>query len=151
MRRTATPPKRAKQDKPALEPEDFRVHLIEKAEEIAPRDVAEVLERAAEVRAKASRPAVDRRLRRRLEVALELLRDHVTDECPQIPLHTVAVLAVAVLYFLNPLDAIPDDLGRIGTVDDALVLELAFEAARAGIQRYCDFKDHSTEGLFRIE
>jgi len=149
MRRAAPRPKRHKSEKPGLKPADFRAYLIEKAAEIAPRDVAGVLERAGEVRAKVERLGVQEGLRRRLDVALHLLRDHVTDECPQIPLYTVAVLAVAVLYFLSPIDAIPDELPRIGTIDDALVLELAFDIARAGIQRYCDFKDVAAAGLFR--
>ncbi len=149
--RTRRSPKRAKPQKAALQPDDFRAYLIEKASEIAPRDVSSVLERASEVRAKATRLGIPQRLRRQLGLALELLRDHVTDECPQIPLYAVALLAVAVLYFLSPLDAIPDELPRVGTLDDALVFELAFDLGRAGIQRYCDFKDISTAGLFRIE
>src|SRR5262245_5545886 len=112
---------------PGLEPNDFRAYLAEKAAEIAPRDVAGVLERAGEVRAKAASLEVQTRLRRQLDLGLKLLRDHVTDRCPQIPLQTVAVLAVAVLYFLSPLDAIPDELPRVGTMDDALVLQLAFD------------------------
>jgi uncharacterized membrane protein YkvA (DUF1232 family) len=86
-------------------------------------------------------------LRRQVEVALELLTDHDAGACPQIPYHTVALLGVATLYMLEPNDVIPDCLD-IGTSDDALMLELAFEMGAAGIERYCTWKDINIEGLF---
>ena len=52
------------------------------------------------------------------------------------------------LYLLDPNDVIPDCLPDIGTSDDALVLELAFEMGAAGIERYCTWKDIAMKGLF---
>ena len=118
----------------------------EKADLIASADIESLLtldERAREKAANDS--ATHPRLRWQLELALQLLTDHAHNQCPQIPYHTVSLLAVAVLYYLNEMDAIPDWLPGVGTVDDALVFELAFELGAAGIERYCIWKGLTTE------
>jgi uncharacterized membrane protein YkvA (DUF1232 family) len=84
---------------------------------------------------------------RQIDLALQILTDHAAGRCPQIPFYTIAVLTVALLYFSDPLDAIPDWIPDIGKTDDALVLELAFTIARPGVVRYCDWKGISTTGL----
>jgi len=84
---------------------------------------------------------------RQIELALQILSDHAGGRCPQIPFYTIAVLTVALLYFGDPMDAIPDWIPDIGKTDDALVLELAFAIARPGIERYCQWKGISIGGL----
>jgi uncharacterized membrane protein YkvA (DUF1232 family) len=79
-------------------------------------------------------------LARRARIALHLLTDHVKNACPQIPYQTVSVLAAALLYYLEPLDVIPDFIPRAGTADDNLVLDIAWRVAAAGLQRYVDWK-----------
>jgi uncharacterized membrane protein YkvA (DUF1232 family) len=59
----------------------------------------------------------------------------------------VCLLAVAVLYFVDPLDVIPDWIPVVGATDDALVFELAFVLARPGVERYCTWKGISTDGI----
>ena len=76
-----------------------------------------------------------------------MLQDHAAGLSPQIPYYTVCLLAVAVLYFVDPLDVIPDWIPGVGTADDALVYELAFALARRGVERYCTWKGISTDGI----
>jgi uncharacterized membrane protein YkvA (DUF1232 family) len=78
---------------------------------------------------------------------MRLVLDHAEGECPQIPYYTVSLLAVALLYLLDPLDVIPDWIEGAGSADDAVIFELAFELGRPGIERYCTWKGISTDGL----
>lgn len=148
MAHTTHRARRVARSKPLLVSADFTSYLREKAEQFAPGDLQPLVAQADAVRVRAEDyRAAHPRLVRHNELALRLLQDHATGQCPQIPYYTVCLLAVAVLYFVDPLDVIPDWIPVVGTADDALVFELAFALARPGIERYCTWKGISTEGL----
>jgi uncharacterized membrane protein YkvA (DUF1232 family) len=121
---------------------DFRRHLAAKSGEIAPSDVVALLAQASQLRAKAKRDGRDHPLlATHVETALGLLEDHAAARCPQIPYHTVAVLAAALFYYVDPVDVVPDFLPKVGTSDDGLMLEMAFRLAAPGIERYRAWRD----------
>jgi uncharacterized membrane protein YkvA (DUF1232 family) len=131
-----------------LQPGDFQRYLQEKAMLIAPGDVEPLVAQRDQVVAKIERDCGDHDLlRRQLHLAIDLLRDHATERIPQIPYHTIGVLTAAVLYFMNPVDVIPDFIAGVGTSDDALLLEMAFEMTWPGIERYCISKGKPLDGL----
>jgi uncharacterized membrane protein YkvA (DUF1232 family) len=133
---------------PLLQSKDFTAYLNEKCAQLATGDLEEVLRQADAIRARAAEEAPKRpRMHRQVEFALTLVEEHEAGRAPQIPLYTISMMGVALLYFADPLDVIPDWIPGIGRSDDALVFELAFGLARAGIERYCDWKSLSTEGL----
>jgi uncharacterized membrane protein YkvA (DUF1232 family) len=127
---------------------DFTSYLREKADQLAPADLQPVLAQADAMHRRAEEVrSVHPRLQRQVELALRLIQDHAAGRCPQIPYHTVCLLAVSLLYFIDPLDVIPDWIPGVGSADDALVFELAFHLGRAGIERYCTWKDLPTDGV----
>jgi len=133
---------------PLLQSRDFTNYLREKSAEIAPGDLETLVEQLPIAVERGRVELTERpRLLRQMELAAHVLDDHVNELCPQIPYHTVSLLAVAMLYYIDPLDVIPDWLPGVGRSDDALVFELAFELGRAGIERYCAFKSIPTDGL----
>ena len=142
MPKTAKPaPPRNRRALPALTERDFRTHLLQQAARIAPDDVASLVKREREALKKSEHDWRGRqRPQRQLELALELLKDHVDNRSPQIPYYTVALLASALLYFLDPFDVIPDWVRGAGSSDDALMLELACSLGASGIERYCTWK-----------
>jgi uncharacterized membrane protein YkvA (DUF1232 family) len=148
MAQTTTRTRRPAKGKQLLESTDFISYLREKAEQLAPADLQTLLSQSQAVRERAEKERdTHPRLLRHVQLALRLLHDHAEGQCPQIPYYTISLLAVAVLYFADPLDVIPDWIPVIGTADDALVFELAFDLGRAGIERYCIWKDINTDGL----
>jgi uncharacterized membrane protein YkvA (DUF1232 family) len=139
--------RRGKQTEPILKPSDFRTYLTEQAAVMAPGDVETTLTQREEATEKAEKDAaMHPRLQRQVDIALQLLSDHDAGACPQVPYQTVSLLTAAVLYLLNPMDVIPDWLAG-GTSDDALIMELAFEMAAPGIERYCTWKEIPIDGL----
>lgn len=144
----AKTPARRSAGKNLLVQTDFTSYLREKADQLAPADLQTLLAQVDEVRERAVKERhTHPRMERHVELSLRLLSDHAEGLCPQIPYHTISLLAVAMLYFIDPLDVIPDWIPGIGTSDDALIFELAFELGRPGIERYCTWKGISTEGL----
>ena len=63
----------------------------------------------------------------RARLAARLVRD------PRVPLFAKALLVLAVLYVLSPMDFIPDVLPLLGQVDDLAIVSLALE----GFLRMC--------------
>jgi uncharacterized membrane protein YkvA (DUF1232 family) len=132
-----------------LQTTDFTSYLNSKCMELAPGDVKTLLTQAAAIRRRASSVAADHpRMQRQVEFALMLVAEHFKGRCPQIPYYTIATLAVALLYFSDPVDVIPDWIPGIGITDDAIVFELAFGMARAGIERFCVWKSLPMADLY---
>lgn len=116
---------------------DARTYVLDKLTAIAADDVVALADRHREILAKADH-AEERlpHLRDRIVLANDLLRDFANGDAGHIPLHCVAAVAVAVLYLLQDVDAVPDFLPE-GLDDDDLILEVAIEIGRPGLERYC--------------
>lgn len=130
--------RRAKKGAPVLPSvADFRRHLITHADQLAPADITSLVGNTAQVRERlaAAKRELDGKFVERVKTAVALLTDHAAGRCPQVPYRTVALLAAALFYFLDPIDVIPDCIPG-GTTDDALVLDLAWQLAHAGVERY---------------
>lgn len=126
---------------PVLERADISTMLLELSDQFAPADLANLMVHEPALRATAERlPAQLSLLRQQLQLGLDCLRDHVDGKCPQIPFSTISLLGAAVYYFARAKDAIPDFLPRIGRLDDAAVMAIAFELGQEGIRRYCASK-----------
>lgn len=124
-----------------LRPADFLQHLVEKAAEMAPEDLGTLVSHREQLSQEAERDAADHPLiKPRVELALAVIDDHIAGRCPQIPYQPITYLAAALFYYLDPVDVIPDFLPKVGTSDDALVLELAFRLAAPGVDRYLTWR-----------
>lgn len=132
-----------------LQTTDFTSYLNEKCMQLAPGDVKTLLAQGAAIRHRAKSLVADHpRMQRQIDFALTLVEEHFKGRCPQIPYYTIATLAVALLYFSDPVDVIPDWIPGVGMTDDAIVFELAFGMARAGIERYCAWKSLPMADLY---
>jgi len=65
-----------------------------------------------------------------------MLRDYWNDEYPDLPWKTVAFIAFAILYLINPIDLIPDFIPVLGWLDDAAVMAAAASAISTDIEDY---------------
>jgi uncharacterized membrane protein YkvA (DUF1232 family) len=122
---------------------ELRRAVLELANTLAPADVDDLLGSEDEMRARAERLDGDagKLLVAQLELALTCLQDHAAGRCPQIPYFTISMLAAGLAYLVDEFDLIPDFLPRIGTLDDALVMAMAFRFAEPGLRRYCTWKE----------
>ena len=70
----------------------------------------------------------------------ELVVDYVTGKYKEIPLATIITIVAAMVYFLSPIDLIPDPLPIIGYIDDAAVVGFVINALHNDIQSYREWK-----------
>ena len=85
-------------------------------------------------------------LKSQLELTLALLRDWLRGDYRHVELRTVVVLAAGVLYFVVPLDAIPDFLLGWGLVDDVAVLGYVFAQLKNELAAYADWRQTAAPG-----
>jgi uncharacterized membrane protein YkvA (DUF1232 family) len=72
---------------------------------------------------------------------VELLKAWISGEYREIPWTTILLGTGALVYFVNPLDAIPDILPAAGLLDDASVIGFVLAAAKNDIEK---FRKHMT-------
>jgi uncharacterized membrane protein YkvA (DUF1232 family) len=75
-----------------------------------------------------------------LSTLISLLKDWHKGLYTKVPAHTILLIVAALLYFLSPLDTIPDFLGALGFTDDAAVVFFVFKTVQDEIRRYRDWK-----------
>jgi uncharacterized membrane protein YkvA (DUF1232 family) len=76
-----------------------------------------------------------------LQAALRLLVAWTRRSYRQVSGGSLALLVAALLYFVTPLDLIPDPVGAIGFVDDVAVDRTAVGTIRAELGRFRAWED----------
>src|SRR5690606_3329176 len=75
-------------------------------------------------------------IRNDLPVLLRLARAWARGEYRALPSRSLVHLVGALLYFLAPVDAVPDFLPLVGYLDDAAVIAYVLRAIRKDVQRF---------------
>lgn len=76
------------------------------------------------------------KIRSDLNILLRLARAWSTGRYRSLPWKSVLYVVAAILYFVNPVDLIPDVLVGIGFVDDAAVLAAVVGAVHKDLQNF---------------
>lgn len=71
-----------------------------------------------------------------VKAALRLLLAWARRSYRQVSGASLLLLVAALIYFVTPVDLIPDTLGAIGFVDDVTVIQTTVEAVRAELDRF---------------
>lgn len=61
----------------------------------------------------------------------------------KLPRTSIISITAALLYFLSPIDLIPDFIIGLGLVDDAFVIKLAIDGIRHDISEYKEWKENN--------
>jgi uncharacterized membrane protein YkvA (DUF1232 family) len=75
-----------------------------------------------------------------------LLRDWVTGRYRTVPWGTLLTITGALVYFLMPLDAIPDPIVALGFVDDIAVISRTLKLTRNDLERYQQWRTEQGSG-----
>lgn len=119
-------------DAPARLLHRYRRRAEKEAEE--PSRVRSIARRAAE-KFREHRPQLGA-IRDDLPVLLRLARAWGRGEYRQVPWKSVVVLVAGLLYFLAPVDAIPDFIPVLGFVDDAAVLTYVLRTLKGDVRAF---------------
>lgn len=67
---------------------------------------------------------------------VSLVKNYYKKEYTKIPLGSIIAIISALLYFLSPIDAVPDALFGLGLIDDALVLSVCLKLVGEDVKDY---------------
>lgn len=79
-----------------------------------------------------------------LKTLIRLVKAWGKGEYRQVPWKTLVAAVAAILYFLNPFDAIIDFLGVVGFIDDAMIVAFAFSIASLDLQKFKEWEKKKT-------
>jgi uncharacterized membrane protein YkvA (DUF1232 family) len=117
---------------------------------ISKDELGEIINNEKKIQEKASKLNFDKfaKLIRQLTLSLQMLKDYKTKAYSNLPWRTIALVAAAILYFINPFDIIPDFIPFLGYTDDALAFAAVFKSAQSDLFEYCKWKGYNTEEYF---
>ena len=72
----------------------------------------------------------------KLQVLLKMLKAYIRGEYKEIPWKSLLLITAAVVYFVSPLDAIPDFIPVTGLIDDASIIVWVFSSLKDDIMRF---------------
>jgi uncharacterized membrane protein YkvA (DUF1232 family) len=75
-----------------------------------------------------------------IKLMLSLLNDYRKGDYKDIPWNIIAAITGAIIYFISPIDVIPDFIPVVGYMDDALVIKLALDFASEDLNKYSLWK-----------
>lgn len=133
-----------------MKKENLKDYIYKTSEEIDEKKIDKVLEgeKIADERRKKLDASKLFGFFRQIKLGYEMLKDYRSKKYTEIPWKTIALITAALLYFLNPMDFIPDFMGFIGFTDDAIVLSVVFNSLRKDLIKYCSWKGYNAEEYF---
>ncbi|MCQ2978453.1 MAG: DUF1232 domain-containing protein [Clostridia bacterium] len=119
--------------------EEFEQGFSDAKEYLEDEDKMEKLLRRLEAKLKKV-PLVGERISN-IPILVSLLRSYVKKEYTEVPLGTILAVISCLVYWLAPIDIIPDFLGAFGYTDDAIVTGIALSLINSDLVEYIEWRD----------
>lgn len=122
-----------------------REQLDAEASRVHQADLETLLDRQRSIEEKVKNSSKLARFSTDIKLMFSLIRDYWYGNYRSVPWKTIAAVAGALLYVMNPLDVIPDLILGFGFIDDAGVVALCLKLAESDLHRYAAWKEHQEE------
>jgi uncharacterized membrane protein YkvA (DUF1232 family) len=116
-------------------------YIKEGAAEITPKDIQTVDAKSEDIQKQFSARGPLKRFIEDGRVLRALIRDWRAGKYRQALYGTIASVAFALLYVVNPFDLVPDMLPFIGAVDDATVIGALLMLVERDLKKYRSWKE----------
>ena len=79
-------------------------------------------------------------------IMISLVRSYIKKEYTDIPIGTIIAIISALIYFLSPIDIVPDSIPLLGYFDDAAVVAACWKLVESDVDEYIKWrKDNNKE------
>lgn len=119
--------------------------LDTEADKVRRNDLADLLTRQKAIEDTVRKSGKLRRFGTDIRLMFSMLRDYWQGNYREVPWKSIAAIAGALIYVLNPLDLIPDLLLGIGFLDDAGVVAACLAFVESDLLRYAAWKEQSEQ------
>lgn len=79
-------------------------------------------------------------------VLISLVKAYIEKRYTDVPIGTIIAIVGALIYFLSPIDLLPDMIPGVGILDDAAVIGIALKLVHDDIAEYRAWREASKEG-----
>ena len=69
-----------------------------------------------------------------------IVKAYATGKYREVPWKTILLIVAAVIYFVNPIDLIPDWIPALGFTDDISILLMVYQAAKTDISKFLEWE-----------
>lgn len=76
-----------------------------------------------------------------LQLMFSLIKDWLSGAYREVPKGSIVAILAGLIYFISPIDVIPDFIPIAGYIDDVFVLGLVINQVRADLHKYKAWKD----------
>lgn len=134
---------------PRLDEQALKARVERDAQNVTDDDARKVVARGPELDEKFKKvPDKLNKLVSQVKLLYELIRAYIDGSYREIPWLSIATAVAALVYFLSPIDILPDMIPGIGYVDDLLVVRFALSAIASDLRTYCEFKGYDVAKYF---
>lgn len=119
--------------------------LNAEAEKLNRADLEALLERQRAIEEKVKGSGRLQRFSADIKLMFSMIQDYWKGNYRDVPWKSIAAVAGALLYVLNPLDFIPDLIIGIGFLDDVGVVALCLKLVESDLHKYAAWKEHTEE------
>ncbi|MCG7200582.1 DUF1232 domain-containing protein [Marinobacter pelagius] len=116
--------------------------LDAEASKVHRQDLETLLDRQRAIEEKVKGSGKLKRFGADIKLMFSMIRDYWYGNYRSVPWKSIAAMAGALLYVLNPLDFIPDIILAFGFLDDAGVVALCLKLVESDLHRYAAWKEH---------
>ena len=85
----------------------------------------------------------------KIRIMMRMIRAYITGDYRKIPWKSLLLITGALIYFMMPLDAIPDFLPMVGLADDISIVLLVFSSISSDINDFIEYE--RSAGLRTVE
>ena len=119
---------------------DAEAEIGRRAEKITREDVEGLLGKEATAERLSKKAGFLSQYWEDIKTSFSLIRDWFNGSYDKVPARMVVSLVGALVYFISPLDVIPDWVPMAGLVDDAAILAFVFKLSEADLNVYRRWK-----------
>ncbi len=80
-------------------------------------------------------------------IMASLLKSYVKKEYRDLPIGSIIAILSALIYFVSPIDVIPDSIPVIGYFDDAAVVSVCWKFVESDVQEYIKWREKNNKVL----
>ena len=126
-----------------ISPEKAAKELEKEANNVEENDLDKVLSKKEKIENKILSNDTVEKYVDKAKMMFSLINDYRKGTYKEVPWKSIAAIAGALLYVLNPLDLIPDFIPVLGMVDDASVLAICLKMVNDDLEKYMNRKETS--------
>ena len=82
-----------------------------------------------------------------IPIMVSLVKSYIKKEYTDLPLGTIIAIISALIYFISPIDVIPDAIPVIGYADDAAVIAFCWKMVESDISEYIKWREANNKVL----